>query len=105
MSRIHPRPLAPTILHLAALQTRCRSCGGPLWVAYHKHRQIHTLTGLVRLILPARRCPNPACALYHQPVRPEGEGHYALPPGEAGLDVISRVGQFRFAEQPMLPET
>jgi hypothetical protein len=73
-------------------------------VAYTKHRKIMTLDGLLQLHLPVRRCQNPACARYHQPYRPEEEGHYALPHGEFGLDLIALVGQLRFVEHKSVPE-
>jgi len=63
-----------------------------------------TLEGLIELVLPVRRCPNRACDLYRVSVRPEEEGHYALPHGEFGLDVIALVGQLRFAEHRSVPE-
>jgi len=33
--------------------------------------------------------------LYHQPYRPEEEGHWALPRSTFGLDVIALVGRLR----------
>jgi len=47
---------------------------------------------------------NPACALYHEPHRPEEEGAFALPQGEFGLDVIALVGALRHAEHRSVPE-
>ena len=74
MARTHARPQADRELTLHCCQDRCWACGGPLWVAYHNHRTVHTLAGLVRLTLPVRRCQHPACARYHRPYRPEPEG-------------------------------
>ena len=51
-----------------------------------------------------RRCVNEGCALYHEPYRPEGEGAFALPQGEFGLDVIALVGALRHAEHRSVPE-
>ena len=59
---------------------------------------------MVRLRLVVRRCVNPACALYHEPHRPEEEGAFALPQGEFGLDVIALVGALRHAEHRSVPE-
>lgn len=75
-----------------------------MWVAYTKRRKVMTLDGLVQLQVPVRRCPNHACARYHQPYRPDVEGHYALPHGEFGLDVIALVGALRFGQHQSVPE-
>ena len=95
MARTHPRPQADRELTLHGCHDRCWVCGGPLWVAYHNRRTVHTLAGLGHLPLPVRRCQNPACLRYHRPYRPEPEGTYALPHGEFGLDLIAYVGTLR----------
>ena len=59
MSRTHARPAATRELKLDALQDRCGLCDEPLWVAYHSHRKVLTLDGLLQLILPVRRCAAP----------------------------------------------
>ena len=104
MARIHSRPQADRELTLHGCQTRCWVCGGPLWVAYHNRRTVHLLDGLVRLTLPVRRCQNPGCARYRRAYRPEQEGHYALPHGEFGLDVIAHVGALRYGQHRSVPE-
>lgn len=104
MARTHGRPPADAELTLPSCQERCWGCDGPLWVAYHNHRTVHTLSGLVRLRLPVRRCQNPACARYRHPYRPEAEGAYALPHGEFGLDVIAHVGALRYGQHRSVPE-
>ena len=104
MMRTHARPQADRELTLDTCQDRCWICGGPLWVAYHNHRTVQMLTGLVRLTLPVRRCQNPACPHYRQPYRPEEEGACALPHDEFGLDVIALVGALRYAEHRSVPE-
>jgi len=75
-----------------------------MWVAYHNRRTVHTLDGLVRLILPVRRCRDPRCERYRRPYRPEEEGGWALPHGEFGLDVIALVGALRFGQHRSVPE-
>ena len=104
MARNQPRPPAALELRLEPLEDRCPSCGQKSWVAYHSPRTVATLSGLVRLRLVVRRCVNPACALYHEPHRPEEEGAFALPQGEFGLDVIALVGALRHAEHRSVPE-
>ncbi len=104
MSRNHPRPAADTHRKLDACQKHCWICGAPLWVAYTKRRKVMTLAGLVQLYVPVRRCQNRACPRSHRPYRLEAEGHYALPHGEFGLDVIALVGQLRFAQHRSVPE-
>lgn len=66
-----------------------------MWVAYHSHRTVITLTGLYRLTLVVRRCREPACPRYQGAVRPEEEGAWALPQSECGLDLIAFIGQVR----------
>ncbi len=104
MSRTKPRPEPATRVTLATCRDRCWICGGSMWVAYHNRRTVHTLGGLVRLVLPVRRCRNRGCERYHRPYRPEEEGRYALPHGEFGLDVIALVGALRFAQHKSVPE-
>jgi hypothetical protein len=104
MARRHRRPPATTSRQLEPLRTRCGGCGGPLWVAYHSHRTVTTLEGVVRLTVPVRRCVAPACPLYRRPYRPEEELGWALPHGEFGLDVIALVGALRFREHRTVPE-
>ena len=104
MARTQSRPEPTDQRTLEACQTRCWLCGGPLWVAYHNRRTVQTLDGLIRLILPIRRCRNPGCERYRKPYRPEAEGTDALPHGEFGLDVIALVGQLRFRQHQSVPE-
>jgi len=95
----------PTIRHqLETQRSQCVACGGPVWVAYHKTRTISTLQDVVGLTLAVRRCQHPACPLYHQPYRPEEEGHWALPRSTFGLDIIALVGRLRYAEHRSVPE-
>lgn len=86
------------------LQTRCPTCAGPFWIAYHTSRRITTLQGVCHLSLKVRRCQNVDCPLYHRPYRPEEEGRWALPHGEFGLDVIALIGTLRYASHRSIPE-
>ena len=104
MARTRRRPDPAARLRLETCHDRCWVCGGPLWVAYHNRRTVQTLDGPVRLVLPVRRCRNPACARYRTPYRPEAEGRYALPHGEFGLDVIALVGALRYHQHHSVPE-
>lgn len=104
MSRRQQRPAASVQRLLNPRQQHCWVCAGPLWVAYHGHRTVATLDGLVALTLVVRTCRNPTCVRYKQPYRPEEEGRLALPQGEFGLDVIALVGNLRFSQQRSVPE-
>ncbi len=104
MSHKLRRPAAQAEHTLLTCHTLCWLCGEPMWVAYTKRRKLMTLTGLIQLRLPIRRCRNSACSRYHQPYRPEAEATYALPHGEFGLDVIALVGSLRFREHRSIPE-
>jgi len=103
MARRQPRPAAARQDTLAPYQTRCAHCGGSAHVAYHSRRTVVTLDGAYRLTLTVRRCQEPTCPLYHRAYRPEEEGHWALPHGEFGLDVIALVGALRYAEPRRVP--
>src|SRR5215204_2954968 len=93
MARRQARPAASHQYRLEPYQRRCAACGGPAHVAYHSRRTVATLDGLYRLTLVVRQCQNPACPLYRRAYRPEEEGHWALPQGEFGLDVIALSGR------------
>ncbi|EFH84915.1 hypothetical protein Krac_6036 [Ktedonobacter racemifer DSM 44963] len=98
------RPRAEQHVRLEPQEVHCQSCGEWMPVAYHAHRKILTIKGLVQLRLVVRRCPNPACQAYKHPYRPEEEGLWALPHGECGLDLIALVGRLRYREQRSAPE-
>ncbi len=68
------------------------------------HGQTSRPAQLYRLDLTVRRCQNPTCSQYQRAYRPEEEGHWALPHGEFGLDVIALIGRLRFAEHRSVPE-
>jgi hypothetical protein len=104
MARRTHRPAPTRTYRLAPWRTDCAHCGHPLWVAYTSRRCVTTLQGVCQLILSVRECYNQACPLYHRPYRPEEEGHWALPHGEFGLDVIGLVGLLRYGEHRSLPE-
>lgn len=75
-----------------------------MWNKYDNYRSVRTLTGVVRLRLKIRRCPNRQCERYHQAYRPESEGKWALPQHEFGLDVIALCGALRYQQQRSVPE-
>ncbi len=104
MARRTKRPLITRTLSLLPERRHCSACGGRLWHLYQTQRTVTTLEDVTRLILTVLRCPNPACSRYHQPVRPEEEGAWALPHGEFGLDVIAHIGALRYREHRSLPE-
>ena len=104
MARRTARPAARQHYHLEPYQRVCPTCGAGAPVTYHNDRTVATLDGVYRLTLGVRRCGNPGCARYRQPYRPEEEGHWALPHGEFGLDVIALVGQLRYREHRSVPE-
>src|SRR5258706_14258947 len=104
MARRTPRPMATHEKTLTPLQESCEQCGQPLWVAYHGHRDVITLSGQWHLTLVIHQCVQPDCPNYHQRQRPEEEGRWALPHGEFGLDVIALIGQWRFRDHRSVPE-
>ena len=104
MARRTKRPPITRTLSLLPERRHCSACGGRLWHLYQTQRTVTTLEDVTRLILTVLRCPNPACSRYHQPVRPEEEGAWALPHGEFGLDVIAHIGALRYREHRSVPE-
>jgi MULE transposase domain len=104
MARRTPRLEATHEKTLTPLKERCEQCGQPLWVAYHGHRTVTTLSGVWKLTLVVRQCIEPTCPRFHQRYRPEEEGCWALPHGEFGLEVIALIGQWRFHEHRSVPE-
>ena len=104
MARRTKRPPITRTLSLLPLRQQCSACGGRLWHLYQTQRTVTTLKDIIRLTLTVVRCPNPACARYHQPYRPEEEGAWALPHGEFGLDVIAYIGALRYREHRSVPE-
>src|SRR6266699_3936378 len=104
MARRTPRLEATHEKTLTPLKERCEQCGQPLWVAYHGHRTVTTLSGLWKLTLVVRQCSEPNCPRFHQRYRPEEEGYCALPHGEFGLEVIALTGQWRFRDHRSVPE-
>src|SRR6266568_5323796 len=104
MARRTPRLEATHEKTLTPLKERCEQCGQPLWVAYHGHRTVTTLSGLWKLTLVVRQCIQPNCPRFHQRYRPEEEGRWALPHGEFGLEVIALIGQWRKRSHRSVPE-
>src|SRR5690349_12663504 len=104
MPRRHRRAPASRGETLDWPHARCDACQGPLWIAYHDHRTVVTLDGPLRLTLRIRRCINRACPRYHRPCRPIDAGHFVLPQGEFGLDVIALIGTLRYQQQRTVPE-
>jgi Transposase, Mutator family len=104
MPRRSTRPPAHRTLNLSTETRACPFCAGPLWSAATARRTIVTLEGLLRLRLQIRSCRNPQCPRHKVCLRPQQEGHFALPQHEFGLDVIALVGTLRHAEHRSVPE-
>src|SRR5919199_811397 len=104
MARRTRRPPITRTLPLLPVRQQCSTCGSRLWHLYQTQRTVTTLEDVSRLSLTVVRCPNPACVRYHQPVRPEEEGAWALPHGEFGLDVLALIGALRYREHRSVPE-
>src|SRR3954447_8167829 len=104
MVRRDARPAASSHRLLEPQHQTCWVCTGPLWVAYHSHRTVATVEGVVAFTLVVRTCRTLTCARYRQPYRPEEEGAVALPQAECGLDVIALVGSLRYSQHRSVPE-
>jgi hypothetical protein len=102
--RRRPRPEPDRALSLVPVTLDCPECQHRLRTRYNNFRTITTLDGVLRLTLTIRRCPNPLCARFLRPYRPEAEPHFALPYHEFGLDVMALVGRLRHAEHRSIPE-
>ena len=104
MPRRSTRPQPDRTLELATHTRDCPACGRMLWAANKPRRTVVTLNGLVQLRLQVRSCRNPECSRHRVCLRPEHEGHFALPQHEFGLDVVALVGVLRHAEHRSIPE-
>ncbi len=104
MPRRTKRPPVTHTVSLLPARRQCSACGSRLWHLYQTQRTVTTLDAVTRLSVTVVRCPNPACPRYHQPVRPEEEGAWALPHGEFGLDVIAHIGRLRYRAHRSVPE-
>src|ERR1700730_8727941 len=98
MGKTARRPQPTIFKDLTPQRQNCPACGQRMWLDYTNDRALVTLAGCLRLNLAIRRCPNRDCTGYHRPYRPEGEGRFALPKHEFGLDVIALIGALRYAE-------
>ncbi len=104
MAKTACRPQPTIFKDLVPLRQNCPGCGQRMWRDYTNHRTLVTLAGCPRLNLEIRRCHNQACGRRLRPYRPEGEGRFALPRHEFGLDVIALTGALRYAEHRSVPE-
>jgi len=104
MARRIARPNPTETLEITALTRICPACAGVLWAANMARRTVTTLAGLILLRLQVRSCRNPECPQYKVCLRPEGEGRFALPQHEFGLDVVALIGALRHAEHRSVPE-
>jgi hypothetical protein len=104
MPRTRTRPQPNHRQTLKPVTTLCPECGHRFDFDYANYRTVTTLDAVTRLTLQIRRCPQPRCARFHRPYRPEAESHFALPHHEFGLDVIALVGRLRYAEHRSVPE-
>ena len=104
MARRMARPNPTETLEITALTRICPACAGVLWAANMARRTVTTLAGLILLRLQVRSCRNPECPQYKVCLRPEGEGRFALPQHEFGLDVVALIGALRHAEHRSVPE-
>jgi Transposase, Mutator family len=98
------KPEPSIVEDLQPTRTDCPDCGRRMHADYANRRTVTTLTGVTRLNLTIRRCPNPDCPAFRRPYRPEAEGRVALPHHEFGLDVIARIGALRYAGHRAVPE-
>jgi Transposase, Mutator family len=104
MAKTACRPQPTIFKGLSPQRQHCPACGRRMWLDYANRRTLVTLAGCTRLNLAIRRCHNRECPRYLCPFRPEGEGRFALPKHEFGLDVIALVGALRYAEHRSVPE-
>jgi hypothetical protein len=104
MAKTATRPAPTTTQAIQPERTTCPHCDRPMRARYTNRRTVVTLSGVTRLLLTIRRCPNAACPFHGHPYRPEAEGSLVLPHHEFGLDVIALVGRLRYAEHRSVPE-
>lgn len=89
---------------LYPLQRECPVCLKGLDESYRKRRVVVTLQGTLRLTIYTLECQTVGCRLYQTKYRPESEGAMVLPHYTFGLDVVARIGQWRYREHRTIGE-
>src|SRR5439155_13056795 len=105
MARRSPRLEATHEKTLTPLQERCEQCGQPLWVAYHGHRTVTTLSGLWKLTLLVRESDPAELSTLSSAGstgrrRALGTAAWRMRPWR----VIALIGQWRFREHRSVPQ-
>ena len=105
MARRTPRLEATQEKTLTPLKERCEQCGQLLWVAYHGHRTVTTLSGLWKLTLVVQKSYRAelsalSSALSTGRRRALGAAAWRIRPWR----VIALIGQWRFREHRSVPE-
>lgn len=89
MPRRSARPRPDRTVDLTTQMRDCPASGRALRAANEPRRAVSTLDGLVRLRLQVRSRLDPEFPRHRACLRPEREGHFALPQHEFGSDVVA----------------
>lgn len=103
MSRLRVDPSRVREIVLVREDRACPVCGARMHVRCSRTRNIHTLSGPVRLIVKLVQCPNEQCGSTRT-FAPEQEVEYAMPRWGIGWDVFCWIGHRRFARHWSVPQ-
>lgn len=96
MSRLRVDPSRVREIVLVREDRVCPACGARMHVRCSRTRNIHTLSGPVRLIVKLVQCSNEQCDSTRT-FASEQEAEYAMPRWGIGWDVFCWIGHRRFA--------
>src|SRR4051812_20494578 len=103
MARRTRRPTPTAEVTRAPLSTACPARGNRRSFDSSNSRALTSRAGVTRYALRISRCRHQLCARFRVPFRPGAEGR-ALPHHELTLDVVARVGRWRYVEHRSVPE-
>jgi len=103
MSRLRVDPSRVHEIVLVREDRVCPVCGARMHVRCSRTRNIHTLSGPVRLIVKLVQCPNEQCDSTRT-FASEQEAEYAMPRWGIGWDVFCWIGHRRFARHWSVPQ-
>lgn len=91
-------------LDLVTEDRNCPTCQRFMQICDHRHHNIFTLNGPVKLVNKLMHCSDKACASYSTTFSAESEMSVALPHWAIGWDVFAWIGQRRYARHWSVPQ-
>jgi len=92
------------VVDLYPTKRECEACQSSLKEAYRKTRWVVALNGLMRVNSHILECRSEGCRQHGVKYRPEREGALVLPHYTFGLEVVARIGEWRYREHRTVEE-